>query len=262
MQLEGRTIAITGAGSGIGRALALAFAEKGAVPVLIGRDESKLKATEAMLPAGARARLCAADITTAPGRQAVLQSCNATGQLDILVNNAGIVPSGLLDDLSDAVLEQAVATNVVAPIALTRTLLPLLRRSDRGWVVNIGSVFGDIGHPHFAAYCATKFALRGFSDALRRELAPDRIGVTYAAPRATRTGATDGMGSLVSSYNMALDDPPVVARKIVAAVGAERATVLPGGLERVLIFMQRFAPALIDAGLRRQLSAVLAGRQL
>lgn len=260
MQLEGRIVAITGAGSGIGRALALSFAGHGAFPILIGRNENKLRETEAQLPAGALARCCVADITTPHGRQSVLQACRANGQLDILVNNAGLVPSGLLDDLSDADLEQTAATNVVAPIALTRELLPLLRRSDRAWIINIGSVFGDIGHPHFAAYCATKFALRGFSDAIRRELARDRIGVTYAAPRATRTAATDGMAPLVSGYDMKLDDPLAVARRIVAAVEAESTTVFPGAAERLLIFIQRFFPALIDFGLRRQVAAIIDGR--
>lgn len=260
MQLEGRIVAITGAGSGIGRALALSFAGHGAFPILIGRNENKLRETEAQLPAGALARCCVADITTPHGRQSVLQACRANGQLDILVNNAGLVPSGLLDDLSDADLEQTAATNVVAPIALTRDLLPLLRRSDRAWIVNVGSMFGDIGHPHFAAYCATKFALRGFSDAIRRELARDRIGVTYAAPRATRTAATDGMATLVSGYDMKLDEPLGVARRIVAAVEAESTTVFPGAAERLLIFVQRFFPALIDFGLRRQVAAIIDGR--
>lgn len=256
MQLEGRIVAITGAGSGIGRALALTLAGHGAFPILIGRNEDKLRETAAQLPAGAMARCCAADITTPHGRQAVLQACRASGQLDILVNNAGLVPSGLLKDLSDADLEQAATTNIVAPIALTRDLLPLLRRSDRAWIVNVGSMFGDIGHPHFAAYCATKFGLRGFSDAIRRELARDGIGVTYAAPRATRTAATDGMATLVSGYDMKLDDPLVVARKIVAAVEAEATTMFPGATERLLIFIQRFFPALIDFGLRRQAAAI------
>jgi short-subunit dehydrogenase len=253
MQLEGRIVAITGAGSGIGRALALTFAEYGAIPILIGRSEKKLRETEAQLPSGTLAWCCAADITTPHGRQSVLQACRASGQLDILINNAGLVPSGLLDDLSDADLEQTAATNIVAPIALTRDLLPLLRRSDRAWIVNVG-------HPHFSAYCATKFGLRGFSDAIRRELARDKIGVTYAAPRATRTAATDGMATLVSGYHMKLDDPLVVARRIVAAVEAESTTVFPGATERLLIFIQHFFPALIDFGLRRQAAAILDGQ--
>lgn len=249
MLLEGRSVAITGAGSGIGRALAIAFAGQGASPVLIGRDPAKLADTAAMLPPAAATRSCTADITTAEGRRMIVRTCAISGQLDILVNNAGLVPSGLLSDLDDRELERAFATNVIAPMALTRDLLPLLRCSDRPRIVNIGSVFGDIGHPHFAAYCATKFALRGFSDAVRRELAADRIGVTYAAPRATRTAAAAGFAALVAPYGMALDDPQAVAARIVAAVQREAASVYPAGPERLFVAVQRLLPRLVDVAL-------------
>lgn len=263
MLLEGRSVAITGAGSGIGRALAIEFARRGAIPILIGRNAEKLAETASLLPAALPAKTCVADITSAHGREAIVQICTARGQLDILVNNAGLVPSGLLSDLTDTELQNAVVTNVVAPIALTRDLLRVLRRSDRPRIVNIGSIFGDIGHPHFAAYCATKFALRGFSDAIRRELAADRIGVTYAAPRATRTGAADGFQGLIAPYGMSLDRPEAVARQIVSAVEKEAATVYATGAERLFVAIQRLLPRLVDIALiskARKLRSVLVSR--
>src|SRR3546814_7220706 len=107
-------------------------------------------------------------------------------------------------------------------MALTRQLLPLLQLSSQARIVNIGSVFGDIGHPLFAGYCASKFALRGLSDALRRELAAVGIGVTYAAPRATRTVAADGFADLMLPFAMAMDMPETIAAQIVAAGAQER----------------------------------------
>jgi short-subunit dehydrogenase len=249
MLLEGRSVAITGAGSGIGRALAIEFAQRGAIPILIGRNADKLAETVSLLPAAVPTKTCIADITSAQGREAIVQLCIARGQLDILINNAGLVPSGLLCDLTDTELQNAVMTNIVAPIALTRDLQRVLRRSDRPRVVNIGSIFGDIGHPYFAAYCATKFALRGFSDAIRRELAADGIGVTYAAPRATRTAAADGFQSLISPYGMSLDQPQTVARQIVLAVERESATVYAAGAERIFVAIQRLLPRLVDLAL-------------
>lgn len=245
MLLEKRSIVITGAGSGIGRALALAAADRGAHLVLVGRRLASLQETANLLPADTRSALVAADITSVSGRAEIVNACRRHG-IDILINNAGIVTSGLLSELKDEDLARIVLTNVVAPIALTRDLAPVLKLSDRPRIVNIGSVFGDIGHPYFAAYCASKFALRGFSDAARRELAADGIGVTYAAPRATLTPAADGFHDLVAPFAMRLDAPDVVAARIMKGIEAEASTIYPGGPERLFIWLQRLLPAVID----------------
>lgn len=245
MLLEKRSVVVTGAGSGIGRAIALAAADRGAHLVLIGRRLAALQETAELLPADTRFHLVAADIASAPGRADIVNACRRHG-IDILINNAGVVASGLLSGLKDEDLVHIVMTNVAAPIALTRDLVPLLKLSDRPRIVNIGSVFGDIGHPYFAAYCASKFALRGFSDAMRRELAADSIGVTYAAPRATRTPAADGFHDLVVPFAMKLDDPAVVAARIMKGIEAEASIIYPGGPERLFIWLQHLFPAVID----------------
>lgn len=245
MLLEKRSIVVTGAGSGIGRAIALAAADRGAQLVLIGRREAALQETAALLPAGTRWNLVTADITSAPGRADIVNACRRHG-IDILINNAGVVASGLLSGLKDEDLVRLVMTNVAAPVALTRDLVPLLKLSDRPRIVNIGSVFGDIGHPYFVAYCASKFAVRGFSDALRRELTADGIGVTYAAPRATRTPAADGFHDLVAPFAMRLDDPATVAARIMKGIEAEASTIYPGGPEGLFVWLQRLLPVVID----------------
>ena len=248
MLLEKRSLVITGAGSGIGRAMAQVAAERGAQIVLVGRRPAALQETAALLPAGTRWHLVAADVTTAAGRAEIVGACRRQG-VDVLINNAGVVASGLLAGLKDEELIRLVMTNIAAPIALTRDLLPLLKLSDRPRIVNIGSVFGDIGHPYFSAYCASKFALRGLSDALRRELAADGIGVTYAAPRATRTAAADGFHDLIAPFAMALDEPAVVAARIVDGIAAEADTIYPRGAERLFVWLQPLLPGLIDRAL-------------
>lgn len=248
MLLEKRSLVITGAGSGIGRAMAQVAAERGAQIVLVGRRPAALQETAALLPAGTRWHLVAADVTTAAGRAEIVGACRRQG-VDVLINNAGVVASGLLAGLKDEELIRLVMTNIAAPIALTRDLLPLLKLSDRPRIVNIGSVFGDIGHPYFSAYCASKFALRGLSDALRRELAADGIGVTYAAPRATRTAAADGFHDLIAPFAMALDEPAAVAARIIDGIAAEADTIYPRGAERLFVWVQRLLPGLIDRAL-------------
>ncbi|MFC3676237.1 SDR family oxidoreductase [Ferrovibrio xuzhouensis] len=249
MRLDGARVLVTGAGSGIGRALAIALAARGARLVLNGRREAALAATQALLPIPANAVIVAADITTAAGRDALFQACTTPGGLDLLVNNAGVVISGRFADLTDADMSRLFATNVIAPMALTRQLLPLLQLSSQARIVNIGSVFGDIGHPLFAGYCASKFALRGLSDALRRELAAVGIGVTYAAPRATRTAAADGFADLMQPFDMAMDMPETIAAQIVAAVAQDRDRIYARGAERLFVLMQRLLPQLVDRAL-------------
>ena len=187
MQLEGKRVLVTGAGSGIGRALAIEASRLGITVALCGRRADALAATlSEMVPCGRHLRL-RGDITAPAVRRGVRDYLwKQWGGLDVLVNNAGVVAVGPLAFATDAELERVMATNVIAPMALTRDMLPLLRRARPSRVVNVGSMFGDIGYPLFAAYSASKFALRGLSMALRRELRPFGIGVTYAAPEPPR----------------------------------------------------------------------------
>jgi short-subunit dehydrogenase len=257
MRLEGRTILITGSGSGIGRALAEDAAGRGARLVLAGRRTEMLAGTVSGLPRGACLATVGADISCPEGRAALMRTLDEAGlPVDVLVNNAGMVRSGRLETLDDTALAQMIATNVTGAIALTRDMLPRLRRSGAPRIVNIGSMYGDIAFPLFAAYAASKFALRGFSDAMRRELAMDGIGVTYAAPRATRTDAAAAFDALVEPMQMAVDDPAHVARWIWDAVEREAATAYPPTRERFFLWVQKLCPALIDRAAHRQLRDV------
>ena len=236
---------ITGAGSGIGAALAIEADRLGHRSILVGRRIEALQATAGLMT---RAPVIVpADLTSPAGRAAVVAAVAETG-LDILINNAGMVPSGPVAQAGDDQIAAALALNVAAPVALTRDLLPHLAAA-RGQVVNMGSVFGDIGFPFFALYSATKFALRGYSDALRRELAPQGIAVTYIAPRAARTEATDGYHALIGPMAMALDTPEAVARHAWRAIAARKREQFPPSRERLFVALQRVAPRLIDKNL-------------
>lgn len=263
MQLDGKVVLITGASSGIGRALAIECATRGARLLLAGRRAGALEETRNLLPADSDARIVAADICSAIGRRDIAACVGAAGRLDVLINNAGQVLSGRLEDCDDANLQHMLATNVLAPMALTRDLLPLLRNAASARIVNVGSIFGDIGHPMFAAYCASKFALRGFSDAMRRELAGEGIGVTYAAPRGVRTPAVAAFADLVPAFDMKLDPPEKVAREIVSAIVRGAPTAYTRGPERLFVLVQRLLPRLIDwvlAEKHNRLSAAVPAR--
>lgn len=251
MQLENGVAVITGAGSGIGRALAIAAARRGMRLALVGRRESMLDETASLASADA-CEVLPADMTCEAGRRHVAERVGQRfGCVHLLVNNAGVVHTGPVGQCDDVALEQLVATNVMAPMALVRVLLPLLRTAGGARVLNVGSMFGDIAFPYFAAYSATKFALRGYSDALRRELAAEGIGVTYAAPRATRTPAAASFAHLVGPMQMRLDRPEDAARSMLDAVGRDARSVYPGRAERLFVLLQRLVPSLVDRSLSR-----------
>lgn len=254
MRLEGKRIAITGAGSGLGLALAREAAMRGADLLLVGRDGATLARARSSVSRPHHAAVCAADVTTAAGRAAIASAIDkALGGLDILVNNAGVQGFGPLEGQDDAAIEAMLATNLAAPIILTRDLLPRLRASAPSRVVNVGSMFGDIAFPLFVAYSASKFGLRGASDALRRELADDGIAVTHVAPRAIRTTAYEDQAVLEKPFAMTVDTPEAVARRIWNGVSAGRATIYPGVAERLILLVQRLAPHIVDAALASKL---------
>jgi short-subunit dehydrogenase len=259
VQLEGKHAIITGAGSGIGRALAMEAAERGVRLALVGRRREALQQTLLKLP-GTEHFVYSADLTRAADRTALMEAVALRwGGLDMLVNNAGIVPVGPFAQSTDAELYAAVETNLLAPMALSRLAIPLLRRGKGARIVNIGSVLGDIPYPLFAAYSASKAGLRGFSIALRRELAPLGIGVTYAAPRATRTAASQPLHALIEPFRMKLDSPHAVATAVWKAVAREADSIYPAGQERLFVLIQRLLPRLVDRSIARQLSRVGAG---
>ena len=243
-----KSVLITGAGSGIGRALAVKGAGLGFDLILVGRTKSKLEETAALIP-DTKVTILAADVTTPQGRAAIAGAAGA--RLDILINNAGTLSVGHLADMDDDALTRMITTNLTAPMALTRELLPALKTA-KGRIVNVGSVFGDIAYPFFAAYSATKFGLRGFSDAIRRELSGSGIGVTYIAPRATHTAAESEFAALIEPMQMTLDSAERVAFQAWVAILAGKRESFPKGKERFFVKIQRLFPSLIDKSVGAQ----------
>lgn len=255
MLLKGRLAVITGAGSGIGRQLAVEAARRGMTVALIGRRADALHGTIEMMDQQCNHVALPGDITD-PEIRIALKNYIAHwwGRLDVLVNNAGVIAVGPLASTSDAELERLMRTNVIAPAALIRELLPLLRRGAPSRVVNIGSMFGDIAYPLFGAYSASKFGLRGLSIALRRELKEFGVGITYAAPRATKTDAAGNFARLIAPLRMRVDDPAKVARDVWAAVARDADSVYAKGPERLFVLVQRLFPQLVDRSLETQMA--------
>jgi short-subunit dehydrogenase len=147
--------------------------------------------------------------------------------------------------------------NEQAPIHLCRLLLPHLRRQSEAHILNTGSVFGGIGYAAYSVYSATKFAMRGFSEALRRELADTSVQVHCLAPRATRTGInTAAVERMNAELGVAMDTPDVVARAACDMLESGVAEAVVGWPEKFFVRLNALFPRLVDGALRKQLPVI------
>lgn len=258
MKLSDARVLLTGASGGIGAATAHALLAHGACVLLSARSEAGLKQLHVQLGQSANVEICVADLTKAEDRAHLAQrAATWRGGVNTLINNAGVSELQLFERHAAADLERALTINLLAPMHLCRELLPHLRRQPRARILNVGSVMGALGHPGYSVYCATKFGLRGFSEALRRELADANVHVHYLAPRATRTPINSAaVVAMNAALGTRMDPPARVAREILRMLERETATGVIGWPEKLFARVNQVLPRLVDRALRRQLPTI------
>jgi short-subunit dehydrogenase len=260
MKLKSQRILITGAGGGIGAALSMELATEGARLFLLDRRQESvdpLVRDVRGLAEGCMALAC--DITRADHRQSAMRQVEkAWGGVDLLINLAGVMDFAPFHEEDPAMIQRILQVNVEAPMQLARAVLPHMIEQGRGRIVNMGSMFGSIAFPCFAAYSASKFALRGFSQALRRELASTGVGVTYISPRAVRTAFNPPVVHHMADQGlMRMDEPAWVARKIVEAIKRDRQEVYLGFPESLFARINAVLPNVVDKSLAKQVPALM-----
>jgi short-subunit dehydrogenase len=175
----------------------------------------------------------------------------------VLVNNAGVNHFTMVEDQPAAQVDLAIAINLQAPIHLCRELLPHLLAQPEACILNTGSVFGAIGYPGYAVYSATKFAVRGFTEALRRELADTKVCVRYVAPRATRTGInTSAVERMNDELGVAMDPPELVAKAVCDMLAGGKVEAVLGWPEKLFARVNGLLPRVVDGALRKQLPVI------
>jgi len=260
MNVNGKHILLTGAGGGIGQPLALALASKGAKLTLVDRDEHRVAVLcDKIHQQGGTAIAVISDfkeleVTPNPAKSVVNAAIDGLGAIDILINSAGILDFTLFKEQSALRISQMMHINAIVPMQLSRVLLPKFLARNCGQIVNIGSIFGSIGFPHYATYSASKFALRGFSQALRRELAQSNVVVTYIAPRAVKTPMNEQAAAMLAATKTTLDEPQVVVEKIIKAIEADKHEYYIGQPESFFAWLNGFLPSMVNIGLKKQAS--------
>ncbi len=250
-ELTNKRALVTGASSGIGRAVALELAHSGVDLVLVARREDRLADVASdVSQLGRKVENVVGDVTDPLVRRRALDTARDTlGGLDIVVNNAGVGAHGRFADASPERLRTIMEVNFFAAVELTRGALPLLREGRQPIIVNIGSILGHRACPHKSEYAASKFALHGFSEALRAECAPVGIDVLVVAAGPTDTEHFDTLieehGDL--PWGEPRRAPPAqVARAIVRAMRRGRHEIIPSWRGWLWVMLSRFAPRLVD----------------
>jgi len=251
-ELQAKRAIVTGASSGIGRALAVELARQGVDLVVVARREDRLRALAGQIAAGGKARVhaVAGDVADPATRQAAIRAASEQfGGLDILVNNAGIGALGLFEQADPARLRRIMEVNFFALAEMTREALPWLKQGVSPIVVNVGSILGHRGVPYSSDYCASKFAVHGFSESIRAEFTRLGIDVLVVAPGTTETEFFDKVlertGEPTWPEHRAVSAEQV-ARQIATAMRRGSHEIITYRWGKVLCWLNRLSPRLMD----------------
>ena len=264
---DGTVAAITGAGSGIGRALALNLAARGAALALADVNGDALNETALLTrPFGGRVSMHIVDVShEAEVAEYAAATVAAHGRVNLLVNNAGVALGGTFEELSQDDLEWIMGINFWGGVYGCRHFLPHLRVAAPARIVNVSSVFGLIGPPEQTGYAASKFAVRGFSESLRHELRGSGVGLSVVHPGGIRTAIARRArpGSLTTRPRAELErgqadferrlvtSPHRAAARILRGIEGDEGRILIGTDATVIDVLQRLFPARYMAALER-----------
>lgn len=243
MNLEGKRILLTGASGGIGRALAAALERSGCQ--VLRHSYSKVFDDDQLSVRG--------DLMLEKDIEAVVVAAR-NFNVDIVINNCGV---NELTPFEMSGVQRTMDINVSGPMKLTQALLPFLREKPEAAIVNIGSTFGEIGFPGYVTYCASKAAIKGFSEALRRELSDSSVHVFHVSPRATKTDMNSPVSQqLNAELGNAEDEPDYLAARIVNAMQRDQVRLQIGFMEKIQVKLNGLFPGIFDLAIGSQLPII------
>jgi len=249
MDFKNITVLITGASSGIGKETAVQFAKKGSNVILVARRKQKLEQLSNNLKKfNVSTLVCECDVSdkfqVEKMSKLVLEKY---GFVDILVNNAGFAIYGSVSDLTIEEIESQMKTNYFGMVYCTKNFLPLMLEKKTGHIVNVASVAASFGLPGIASYCASKFAMLGFSESLKHELKGTNVGITVVSPIMVRTDFFDHPSfKKIPKYSPISLSDKTVAKAILRAANSSRLEIVTPSIVRVAIWMKNTFPYIIN----------------
>src|ERR1700724_821523 len=274
--IPGAVAAVTGAASGIGRALALELAARGCDLALADRDEAGLQAVAAEIAKNPSRKVSVHRVDVAEPKQIedfAQGALAAHPGLNIGINNAGVALLGQFNEIEQAQMDWLFNINFWGVVHATRAFLPHLAKQPTAHIVNLSSIFGIIAPPGQTAYCAAKFAVRGFSESLRHELAmanssvklsvvhPGGVSTNIARNSRTGAGVTDNArrAQSIDRFDaMAKTTPAAAALRIIEGIEKNQPRILIGNDAWFMDLLQRFRPATYWAVLAKRLEKMAA----
>jgi len=254
VDFKNKTVLVTGASSGIGRAAAIEFAKLGANVILVARTKEKLEQVENKLKKFNVATLAySCDVSN---KENVIKMSRMVferfSSLDILVNNAGFAIYDSVTELSVDDIESQMKTNYLGMIYCVKAFLPSMLDKKSGHIVNVASLAASFGLPSIAPYCASKFAMLGFSEGLKHELRDTGVGITVVSPIMVRTDFFDHPSfEKMPKYSSTSLDPKTVAKAILRASNSSRLEITVPSVARIAVWLKHTFPFFINPILGR-----------
>lgn len=274
MDIAGECAIVTGGSSGIGKAIAEQLARRGANVFLVARREEMLRTAIGELEAGAgdkrqRFGCFSADVADrAAVEEAVKRAEAECGPVNVLVNSAGVSNPGYVEKLTIASMEAEIRVNYLGTVYTTKQVIDGMMERRSGWILNISSLAGLKGIFGYTGYCGSKFAIVGFSEALRSELRPYKVTVSVLCPPDVDTPMLEEenkvkpLETLKISEGAKVMKPGEVARSAVEGMEKGSFIIIPDSAGRMFYIANRYAPSLIDSVLNKTVDKVRKKREL
>ena len=265
MSFKNKVVLITGASSGIGKQTAIEFAKLGSNIILVARRKNKLEQVENELKQfNVNTLVCTCDVSKKDQvekmSKIVLEKFNS---IDILINNAGFAIYGSVYDLSINDIESQMETNYFGMIYCTKNFLPLMLEKKSGHIVNVASVAASFGLPGIASYCASKFAMLGFSEGLKHELRGTGVGITVVSPIMVKTDFFDHPSfEKMPKYSPTYLNSKTVAKAIVKASNSSRLEIITPSIVRIAVWLKHTFPYFINPILGKSFKKQLDSKKI
>lgn len=254
--LKDKKVIITGANGGLGNEVSKLLAKEEVNLILISQDEAGLQKTcQEIKSQNGKADYIKADFSSISGIKETASIISEIDDIYMIIHLAGVMSFNSLGCESQEKIENLYNINLLAPVILTKAVLPEMVKNKSGHIVNIGSIFGSIAFPYFSTYSSSKAALRTFSESLVRELDGTGVKVSYIAPRTVKTSINNGKNAeFIKETKANVDDPKKIAAKIIEKIKKEKKCSYLGFPESLFVKINYLFPSFVGKNLKKEAS--------